>query len=159
MPSILFLHGLESKPYGTKARHLKSLGYTVFSPQLAPDFNESVEIALSALHLNDIDIIVGSSRGGAVALALETPITKVLIAPAWKKYGVDPLASSELGLSRCTILHSQNDDIIALQDSHYLAMHGASLVIVGEGHRMSDPKALEALEQTIQKIINHERLG
>ena len=86
MKKILFLHGLESKPGGSKAVFLKSLGYEVLNPWLpANNFKKSLEIAQNSLK-EDPDIIVGSSRGGALALALEIHnVPLILIAPAWKR--------------------------------------------------------------------------
>ena len=43
---VLFLHGLESKPGGTKATFLKKNGYDVLNPALPRnDFNISVKVA------------------------------------------------------------------------------------------------------------------
>lgn len=53
-------------------------------------------------------MIVGSSRGGAVAMNLnagETPL--VLLCPAWKKYG-----SAKTIKSNSTILDSSADDVL-----------------------------------------------
>ena len=69
---VLFLHGLESKPGGAKVKHLLALGHTVFNPALPKnDFDESVRIAQADVDKHQPDVIVGSSRGGAVAMAVD----------------------------------------------------------------------------------------
>ena len=83
---VLFLHGLESKPGGTKAKVLESAGHEVINPRLPREsFRESTRIAQAVIDSEKPDVIVGSSRGGAVAMAVDQKDSKVvLIAPAWK---------------------------------------------------------------------------
>jgi len=70
---ILFLHGLESKPGGTKARKLEEAGHEVLNPALPKhSLEESITIAQLLVDYESPDIIVGSSRGGAVATAQDT---------------------------------------------------------------------------------------
>ena len=46
MKKVLFLHGRESKPGGSKAKYLEGLGYEVFNPLLPQDsYEESLSIA------------------------------------------------------------------------------------------------------------------
>ena len=86
---ILFLHGHGSRPGGTKPMYLFRHGHDVINPALpAEDFEESVRIAQQAFDLGHPDVVVGSSRGGAVAMNLSTgKVPLVLIAPAWKRWG------------------------------------------------------------------------
>ena len=70
---VLFLHGLESKPGGTKATFLKKNGYDVLNPALPRnDFNISVKVAQDTIDAEKPDLVVGSSRGGAVAMCVST---------------------------------------------------------------------------------------
>lgn len=141
---ILFLHGLESGPNSKKAKHLAKNGHNVYAPKLPKEsFSESVRIAQEIVDEVKPDCIVGSSRGGAVAMALNAQDSKlVLIAPAWRKYNVPP----ELR-SRAVILHSADDDVIPLSDSFALK---ASTYVCGEGHRMSDKNALYNLDSVLR---------
>ena len=151
MKKILFLHGLESKPGGSKAVFLKSLGYEVLNPWLpANNFNKSLEIAQSSLK-EDPDIIVGSSRGGALALALEIHnVPLILIAPAWKRFG----AATNVHAGT-VILHSEHDDIIPFGDSQELFRNNVGLEIIacGDSHRMNDPDAMHHLTDAIERLI------
>lgn len=65
----------------------------------------------------------------------------VLLCPAWKKWGtVKTVRSSTV------ILHSKNDDVIPFEDSMELVRNsGATLIEVGNDHRLADPEPLEAM--------------
>ena len=66
---ILFLHGWQSKPGGLKPTYLAQHGHEVINPALPDeDFAAAVRIAEQELARGQPDVIVGSSRGGAVAM-------------------------------------------------------------------------------------------
>ena len=153
--NILFLHGLESKPGGSKVKFLKSLGYEVINPWLpANSFEESLSIAQAAFNNNEIDVVVGSSRGGAIAMAMNTGETKtVLIAPAWNHREMlrIPNDVTYTVSKNTTILHSILDDIVSISDSERLLnKYGCRLQVCGAGHRMSDDDALQVLKDVLQ---------
>lgn len=151
---ILFLHGLESKPGGTKVSRLAKLGYNVLNPLLpANDFKKSIEIAQEIADLEKPDFIVGSSRGGAIAMSLniqDPKVKMVLIAPAWNKreqLGIPDTVQYTIS-DFTTILHSRLDDVVKYQDSSYLESSNPQkvrLIECGECHRMSDEGALNKL--------------
>ena len=143
---VLFLHGLESRPGGSKVAHLEEMGYEIFNPALPKSsFPESIAIAQQIIDDEEPDVIVGSSRGGAVAMAVDPHGARlVLVAPAWKNYGVPPTVPSDT-----IVIHSPADDIIPLEDSRELK--GASAVVpVGADHRMFDQEALSAIGRAVQ---------
>lgn len=147
---ILYLHGLYSRPGGTKVRYLLERGHEVINPGLPDvDFDESVAIAQEAFDTGDPDVVVGSSRGGAVAMNLETKdIPVVLIAPAWKRWG------KAVRMKPGTIvIHSENDAVIPIEDSREaIAASGLpleSLVVSGADHNMVDDQAFDALMRAI----------
>ena len=52
------------------------------------DFEEAVRIAQAEYDRHQPAVVVGSSRGGAVAMNLDSGDTPlVLLCPAWKEYG------------------------------------------------------------------------
>src|SRR5579883_1452060 len=114
---ILFLHGWTSRPGGLKPSYLVSQGHEVLNPALPDeDFAESVRIAQAALDEHSPDVIVGSSRGGAVAMnvrAGETPL--VLLCPAWRKWG-----AARAVKPGTVILHSRADEVIPFAESELL---------------------------------------
>tara|TARA_R110001583_G_scaffold109221_1_gene257885 strand:- start:955 stop:1401 length:447 start_codon:yes stop_codon:yes gene_type:complete len=143
---VLFLHGLESKPGGSKAVYLSDKGYEVLNPALPKSsFPESIAIAQQVIDDEDPDVIVGSSRGGAVAMSVDPHGARlVLVAPAWKNYGVPPTVPSNT-----IVIHSPLDAIIPVDDSREI--EGAQAVVpVGEDHRMFDQEALSAIGRAVQ---------
>jgi predicted esterase YcpF (UPF0227 family) len=68
---ILFLHGWNSVPGGVKPTYLKDHGHEVINPKLPDDdFAEAVRIAQAEFDQHRPEVVVGSSRGGAVAMSL-----------------------------------------------------------------------------------------
>jgi pimeloyl-ACP methyl ester carboxylesterase len=147
---ILFLDGLGSNPSGFKPTFLRERGFEVIYPVLPDrDFEESVRIAQQARREHGPAVIVGYSRGGAVAMALEVQTPLVLIAPAWRLLGVPPRVGR-----RTVILHSSGDDLVPLEDSRELVqatgLPESALVVVGEDHSMIDGAALQALVEAVR---------
>lgn len=82
------------------------------------------------------DVIVGSSRGGAVALNIDSKDTPlVLLCPAWRNWGT----ATTVKLNTI-ILHSRQDDVIPFSDSEELVAQSDlppdTLIEVGNDHRM-----------------------
>jgi hypothetical protein len=66
---ILFLHGWQSVPGGVKPTYLTQHGHEIINPKLPDDdFAEAIKIAQDEFDKHKPDVIVGSSRGGGVAL-------------------------------------------------------------------------------------------
>src|ERR1700734_319806 len=86
---ILFLHGWQSVPGGVKPTSLTQNGHEVINPKLPDeDFAEAVKIAQEEFDRHQPDVVVGSSRGGAVAMNINSGNARlVLLCPAWKKWG------------------------------------------------------------------------
>ena len=140
---ILFLHGWKSVPGGVKPSHLAALGHEVINPALPDeDFAGAVRIAQAEFDRHQPHVVVGSSRGGAVAVNIDSGTAKlVLLCPAWKKWGT--AKSVKPGT---VILHSRADDVIPFADSEELALaSGATLIEVGTDHRLADPEPLAAM--------------
>lgn len=154
MKKVLFLHGLESRPGGTKPTFLTREGYEVFNPRLPKaSFEESVKIAQSVVDTEDPDVIVGSSRGAAVATCLKhKDCGLVLIAPAWARFLPSQNADKTVPKS-AMIIHSKNDTVVPFTDSERLSnATGAKLIQAGTCHRMSDCDALDALLDAVRWV-------
>ena len=150
---ILFLHGLEAKPGGLKPTFLAQNGHDVLNPALPDEeFAESVRIAQEWFDTHRPAVVVGSSRGGAVALAINSADAGlVLIAPAWKWCVPDARLKP-----RTIILHSAHDDVVPLSHSQELVAASEApndvLHIVGFDHRMNDAEAQAALLEAIARV-------
>jgi predicted peptidase len=96
-------------------------------------------------------VVVGSSRGGAVAMNINSGDAKVvLLCPAWRKYG------EARTLKRGTvILHSRADDVVPFADSEELVRNGglnaSKLLEVGADHRLADPESLAKLLEACER--------
>ena len=140
--TILFLHGWHSLPGGVKPTYLAAHGHTVVNPALPDDdFAEAVRVAQAAFDTHRPSVVVGSSRGGAVAMSIDSGGARlVLLCPAWKKYGAATVGPDAV------VLHSRADDVVPFADSEELARTGgATLVEVGGDHRLADPEPLAAM--------------
>ena len=150
---VLFLHGWQSVPGGVKPTYLKDHGHEVINPKLPDDdFAEAVRIAQAELDRHRPDVVVGSSRGGAVAMNIDSGGAKlVLLCPAWKRHG-----TARTVKPGTVILHSRADDVVSFGDSEELVRNSglpaSALVEVGDDHRLADReplrRMLEACEAT-----------
>lgn len=140
---ILFLHGWHSVPGGVKPTYLKDHGHTVINPALDDDdFDAALATAQEEFDKHLPQVVVGSSRGGAVAMNINSGTAKlVLLCPAWKNWGAAKTLRPDT-----VILHSRADDVIPFADSEELARNsGATLIEVGTDHRLADPEPLAAM--------------
>ena len=77
---VLFLHGWTSTPGVRKPTFLVSQGVEVLNPALPDDdFDESVRIAQAEYDQHNPDVVVGSSRGGAVAVNIDSDDTPLVL--------------------------------------------------------------------------------
>lgn len=151
---ILFLHGWESKPGGVKPRYLEAHGHTVLNPALSPDdFEAALRAAQEAYDKGHPDLVVGSSRGGAIALNIEAKRTpRLLLCPAWKKWGAAKSAPPG-----SVIMHSPQDETVPIVDSQELlrvSPDGVRLVEAGSDHRLSDPAALARMLELAEEAVS-----
>jgi hypothetical protein len=143
---VLFLHGWHSVPGGVKPTHFRRHGHKVVNPALPDDdFNAAVSLAQAEFDRHRPDVIVGSSRGGAIAMAIRSVgVPLVLLCPAWKRWGAVRIAKPNT-----TILHSRNDDVIPFGDSEDLVaasgLPRSALIEMGNDHRLADPDSLRAM--------------
>ena len=100
------------------------------------------------------DVVVGSSRGGAVAMNIDsgdTPI--VLLCPAWKTWGTATTVKPDT-----TILHSRADETVPFADSEELVRNSGlpsrRLIEVGFEHRLADPDSLEAMLKACEQMCS-----
>ena len=150
---ILFLHGWVSTPGGLKPTYLKDHGHEVLNPALPDDdFEEAVRIAQAEYDQGQPDVVVGSSRGGAVAMNInsgDTPL--VLLCPAWKKWRTATTVKPNT-----TILHSRADETVPFADSEELVTNSGlpseSLIEVGTEHRLADDESLDAMVGAVERF-------
>jgi alpha-beta hydrolase superfamily lysophospholipase len=151
--NILFLHGWQSTPGGVKPTYLKSHGHEVLNPALPDDdFDAAVKIAQAEFDRHHPDVVVGSSRGGAVAMNIKIDVPLVLLCPAWKRWG-----TARTVKPGTVILHSTADDVIPFTDSQELLRNSglpeSALIVVGTDHRLADPEPLEKMLEAVERAM------
>ena len=109
------------------------------------DFAEAVRIAQQEFDKHQPQVVVGSSRGGAVAMNIKSGSAKLLLlCPAWKKWG-----TAKTVKPGTVILHSRADDVIPFADSEELVknsgLSASALVEIGNDHRLADEEPLERM--------------
>jgi len=149
---ILFLHGWQSVPGGVKPTFLKDHGHEVINPKLPDDdFAEALRIAQDIFDTQSPDVVVGSSRGGALAMNMRVADTRlVLLCPAWKKFG-----STRTVKPGTVILHSRADDVVPFADSEELVQNShlptQTLIEVGSDHRLADSESLQVMLRSCEQ--------
>jgi predicted alpha/beta hydrolase family esterase len=140
---IVFLHGLESGPHGSKYQTLQDLG---LGPVLAPDCEGMADPVArlakirKALQDEPYLLLVGSSFGALMALryAAQWPgqvAGLVLCAPAVHRPEW-PAPQPPRGIP-VAVLHGAQDDVVPLQAVRKWTRWDASLTVVQDGHRLA----------------------
>lgn len=157
--TILFLHGWNSVPGGVKPTYLARHGYQVINPALDHEnFADAVRVAQAEFDAHQPRVVVGSSRGGAVAMNIESGDARlVLLCPAWRKYGAATTVKSGT-----VILHSHADDVVPFADSEELVKSSglptSTLVEVGNDHRLADAEPLAAMLRACNQTLPQSQL-
>lgn len=202
--TVLYVHGLESGPGGTKARNLTAAGFNVVATQMPCNraamlkdpwlhamsflgtamvaglwwfgdwlgcimgvgvvvaargpvvatwvhraFERSVAVQVAMLAAHKVDVVVGSSYGGAVSLALvqrghwKGPTVLLcpahnLIADRAKRLRPKGLVALGEAAARVVVVHGVQDETVKLADSRALvAGSAAKLIELQDDHRLS----------------------
>jgi alpha/beta superfamily hydrolase len=118
----------------------------VINPKLPDDdFDEAVRIAQAEFDKHQPVVVVGSSRGGAIAMNISSAEAKlVLLCPAWRKWG-----TAKTVKAGTVILHSRTDDMVPFAHSEELVRNSGlpatALIEVGTDHRLAEPEPLAAM--------------
>lgn len=168
MTRIIFAHGLEGSPDGTKATYLRDkLG--VVTPWLGEfNLNEQVAALAEEIPRGYDAVVVGSSLGGLAALGFAVRHAKrirhlVLLAPAvgmhrnssvspeveLKRPGLFEQSATFGALSvppsiKTTVIHGLKDDVIDREDVIALVQRSpsATLLLVHDDHSLSQSREL-----------------
>jgi predicted esterase len=153
---VQFIHGLESSPHGNKAR-LFAKHFEALTPAMdTRDFEGCVLAQAAALKSFQPDLLIGSSFGGAVAVALlarglwRGPT--LLLAQAARYYA--PEAALPQGV-RVTLVHAPEDEVVDIEGSRALARTGTpslvELIEVEDDHALSGLVAREELIAIVRR--------
>jgi len=154
---VQFIHGLEGSPTGAKAQ-LLAAHFTALTPAMdTHDFPACVELQARTLVSFCPDVLVGSSFGGAIAVALlqrgDWHGPTLLLAQAARHYGL-PVRLPE-GV-HVWLVHGQRDDLVDIEDSRALARTGTPemvrLIEVDDDHSLSGTVASGRLVEIVREL-------
>lgn len=152
-PLVVFSHGQESGPWGSKIQFLSGIaarrGFAIRSIDYRglDDPQDRVALLLEQVPAERPVVLVGSSMGGYVSAKASTALCVsglFLLAPAFglARYGLDP--QPQWQARRTVIVHGWNDDVVPPEPIIELARaRRAALHLLGDGHRLA-----ESLETT-----------
>ena len=153
-PKILLLHGWFSSG-NSKKYFLRSLGFDVVAPTLNDwSFRFAVKSAQQAYDLSQPQLIVGSSRGGAVAMNIESGNTPmILLSPAWRRFG----RKKAITKRNVVLIHSMHDTMVRYADSQKLlgnSVDGVRLLTGGSDHRLNCHEGRACLKKAIELLLD-----
>ncbi len=154
---VQFIHGLEGSPQGTKAR-LLARHFKARTPAMQTgDFDACFRVQSECLESFGPDLLVGSSFGGAVAVALlQAGVWSgptLLLAQAAERLGLAPSLPAGVPI---WIVHGLRDDVVDPADSRRLAAAGdpewVRLIEVDDDHPLSASVESGALVSWVREL-------
>ena len=147
MTTVIFSHGQESGPWGTKIRAMAELVRDMGCKADSIDYQgiadpaARVEKCIEACSsIDDSLILVGSSMGGHVATAAAASVGAAglfVLAPAYFMEGYEDLTPDPPSIPIC-IVHGWHDDIVPVDNSiRFARACSATLHIVDGDHRLT----------------------
>lgn len=144
---VLFAHGKESGPWGSKIKHLAEIAQRRGAKVLSPDYSDlanpdaRVERLMSLELLpHDCLVLVGSSMGGyvsAIASQQLKPAGLFLMAPAFYMPGYREQRPAS-GASRTCVILGWHDEVIPVENGIRFAQEQqAELHVLNGDHRLN----------------------
>jgi hypothetical protein len=116
---VLFLHGLDSRPYEDRVEILKASGAEIFAPHINYRQDDEVSIAIDIIEKEGITHLVGHSLGGILAHYLSNvyEIPALMFNPAFGEHNVkyfseNPALAYRPVFERQYAVVGINDDVV-----------------------------------------------
>lgn len=163
-PAVIFSHGQESGPWGTKISRMadcvRALGCRAESIDYRGIGDPADRVARLLQACRDMPeqrVLVGSSMGGHVATAAASELKAsglFVLAPAYYMPGFEALTPPPPGMP-FTIVHGWRDDIVPVENSiRYAREARATLHVLDGDHRLTENigEICLYLEQFIERL-------
>ncbi|MGA8203600.1 MAG: alpha/beta hydrolase [Woeseiaceae bacterium] len=165
MTTVIFSHGQESGPWGTKIRAMadlvRELGCEADSIDYRGLADPSARVDKLVAECRDLDdslILVGSSMGGHVATAAAGPLGAAglfVLAPAYYMPGYEALTPVPPAVP-IAIVHGWRDDVVPVDNSiRYARACLAELHLVDGDHRLTEK--IDEINYYLRRFI--EKIG
>jgi len=165
MTTVIFSHGQESGPWGTKIRAMadlvRELGCEADSVDYRGLADPSARVDKLMAECRDLDdplILVGSSMGGHVATAAAGPLGAAglfVLAPAYHMPGYEALTPVPPAVP-IAIVHGWRDDVVPVDNSiRYARACHAELHLVDGDHRLTEK--IDEINYYLRRFI--EKIG
>jgi predicted esterase len=162
MTTVVFSHGQESGPWGTKIRAMAELVQSMGCAAHSIDYQGIAEpterVEKCVRECEGIDgklILIGSSMGGHVATAAAEEVGAAglfVLAPAYFMEGYEELTPRPPGVPIC-IVHGWHDDIVPVENSIRFARScSATLHIVDGDHRLT--ANIEEIKYYLRRFVD-----
>lgn len=162
MTTVIFSHGQESGPWGTKIRAMaelvKGMGCEADSIDyqgIADPGERVVRLVRASAAIEDRLILVGSSMGGHVATAAAAKLGAAglfVLAPAYYMDGYEALTPPPPQIPIC-IVHGWHDDIVPVENSiRFAGQCAATLHLVDGDHRLT--ANIDEINEYLRIFIN-----
>jgi len=148
LTTVIFSHGQESGPWGTKIRAMSKCVADLGCEFDSIDYQGMTDPAArvrklerECAHIQDKLVLVGSSMGGHVATVAAGTLGAVglfVLAPAYYVKGYEALTPEPAAIPTC-IVHGWHDDIVPVENSiRFASKCAATLHVVNGGHRLTE---------------------
>ncbi|HMJ14184.1 MAG TPA: YqiA/YcfP family alpha/beta fold hydrolase [Polyangiaceae bacterium] len=161
---VLFVHGLESSPQSSKALFLAE-HFVARTPAMDTSSFEAC-VTLQAREIAEFrpDVVVGSSFGGAVVVALLARGAHrgptLLLAPAQRHYPVEERLPEGVAVQ---IVHGTRDEVVDIAGSRALARSGTpglvQLLEVDDEHRLQSLVTSGRLAELVRSVFAAKDAG
>jgi len=166
--TVIFAHGRESGPWGTKIRVLakvaEKFGCRVISRDDSDNRDPELRVARLVDEVKSIDgpvVLVGSSMGGYVATVASQvvrPVGLFLMAPAFGLPGYAEQTPQSIS-RELTVVHGWDDDVVPLDAVvDFARTHQAMLHIVPAGHALLEQVdwLVEVFDQFLGRCLQQD---
>jgi pimeloyl-ACP methyl ester carboxylesterase len=164
--TVIFSHGQESGPWGTKIKAMAELvqeldcrADSIDYQGIADPTERVAKLVAECGGIDDTLILVGSSMGGHVATAAAEQVGAAglfVIAPAYYMEGYEELTPPPPSIPTC-IVHGWRDDVVPVDNSIRFARGcNAELHLIDGDHRLTDNivEVCAYLKRFIRKVVD-----
>jgi pimeloyl-ACP methyl ester carboxylesterase len=163
MTTVVFSHGKESGPWGSKITAMAALVRELAMAVESVDYRgmddpgaRVAKLAATGALLKAPLVLVGSSMGGHVSAAAASrlkPKGLFLLAPAFYMAGYEEYTPQDVSCPT-VIVHGWHDDIVPVENSiRWAREHQAALHVLNSDHRLEDQ--IEAICRLLRDFLKN----